>query len=73
MLRFSINSFQRGKLIFAMSRKPITLYEFASYFKKQQCEQALYLDGAISRTYAPYKRWVQLDGAFGVMIGVLKR
>ena len=72
-IRNGVGISKRGKLIFAMSRKPITLYEFANYFKKQQCEQALYLDGSISRTYAPYKRWVQLDGAFGVMIGVLKR
>ena len=56
-----------------MSLDEFIFGKFANYFKKQQCEQALYLDGSISRTYAPYKRWVQLDGAFGVMIGVLKR
>jgi uncharacterized protein YigE (DUF2233 family) len=32
---------------------------------------ALYLDGVVSRMYLPEKKWEQLDGDFGVIIGVL--
>lgn len=72
-IRNGVGITKHGKLIFAMSRKPVTLYEFAHYFKQQRCVNALYLDGSISKTYAPRSRWVQTDGNFGIMIGVLKK
>ena len=72
-IRNGVGITKHGKLIFAMSRKPVTLYEFAHYFKQQRCVNALYFDGSISKTYAPRSRWTQLNGNFGVMIGVLKR
>jgi len=72
-IRNGVGITKYGKLIFAMSRKPVTLYEFAHYFKQQRCVNALYFDGSISKTYAPRSRWTQLNGNFGVMIGVLKR
>jgi uncharacterized protein YigE (DUF2233 family) len=72
-IRNGVGITKQGKLMFAMSRKPVTLYEFAHYFKQQRCVNALYLDGSISKTYAPRSRWSQLNGNFGVMIGVLKR
>jgi uncharacterized protein YigE (DUF2233 family) len=34
------------------------------------CQNALYLDGFVSRTYLPEKAWKQVDGNFGVIIGV---
>ena len=58
-------------LVFAMSKNKISFYDFAAYFKALGCKQALYLDGFISRTYYPAQKWEQLDGGFGVMIGVL--
>jgi uncharacterized protein YigE (DUF2233 family) len=72
-IRNGVGITKYGKLIFAMSRKPVTLYEFAHYFKQQRCVNALYFDGSLSKTYAPRSRWTQLNGNFGVMIGVLKR
>jgi uncharacterized protein YigE (DUF2233 family) len=57
-----------GELAFVMSKEKITHYDFAKYFVELGCENALYLDGAISRTYLPSKNWEQLDGNFGVMI-----
>ena len=72
-IRNGVGITKHGKLIFAMSRKPVTLYEFAHYFKQQRCVNALYFDGSISKTYAPRSRWTQVNGNFGVMIGVLKR
>ena len=58
-----------GKVIFALSKSPINFYDFAKYFQNLGCKNALYLDGAVSRTYLPSKNWVQTDGNFGVMIG----
>jgi uncharacterized protein YigE (DUF2233 family) len=36
------------------------------------CKNALYLDGFVSRMYLPSKNIEQMDGKFGVMIGVVK-
>ena len=58
------------KIIFAMSKKEINFYDFADYFKKLGCKNALYLDGLVSRTYLPKQNWTQTDGNFGVIIGV---
>jgi uncharacterized protein YigE (DUF2233 family) len=61
-----------GKIVFAMSKKEINFYDFANYFKSLGCKNALYLDGLVSRTYLPAENWLQMDGDFGVMIGVTK-
>ncbi len=61
-----------GKILFAMSESPVNFYDFARYFKNAGCKNALYLDGFVSRTYLPEKKWIQTDGDFGVMIGVTK-
>ena len=59
-----------GKALFAMSKTEINLYDFAEWFQRKGCKNALYLDGSVSRTYLPEKNWTQMDGIFGVMIGV---
>jgi uncharacterized protein YigE (DUF2233 family) len=61
---------QGNRLVFAMSKAPINFYDLADYFKSLGCQNALYLDGFVSRTYLPEKNWVQTDGNFGVIIGV---
>ncbi|MBT8327539.1 MAG: phosphodiester glycosidase family protein [Bacteroidia bacterium] len=61
-----------GELLFAMSKERINFYDFASFFKENNCSTALYLDGFVSRTYLPEKNWKQLDGQLGVLIGVVK-
>lgn len=61
-----------GNIVFIMSKKEVNFYNFASVFKELGCKTALYLDGFVSRTYCPEKKWVQKDGNFGVMIGVTK-
>jgi uncharacterized protein YigE (DUF2233 family) len=60
------------KIIFAMSTCEISFYEFADFFKQLGCKNAVYLDGYVSRTYLPEKNWIQTDGDFGVMIGIIK-
>ncbi|SHN10617.1 phosphodiester glycosidase family protein [Chitinophaga sp. CF418] len=59
-----------GRLVFAMSKSGINFYDFADYFRRLDCKQALYLDGFVSRTYLPAQNWIQTDGNFGVIIGV---
>lgn len=58
-------------ILFVMSKKAVNFYDFADYFKRMGCCQALYLDGFVSRTYLPAKNWIQTDGDFGVLIGVV--
>ena len=53
-----------------MSKVPINFYDFATFFKDQGCSNALYLDGFVSRTYLPEKKWEQTNGNFGVIIGL---
>lgn len=69
-VRNGVGILPNHKAIFAMSKKEINLYDFANYFKKLGCQNALYLDGFVSRTYLPEKKWTQLDGNFGVIVGV---
>lgn len=57
-----------GKIIFAVSRSPVSFYDFAEYFKSAGCRNALYLDGFVSRMYLPEKSIAQTDGDFGVII-----
>jgi uncharacterized protein YigE (DUF2233 family) len=71
-IRNGVGILPDNKVVFAMSKKEINLYDFAKYFQNLGCKNALYLDGFVSRTYLPEKNWKQLDGNFGVMIGVTK-
>lgn len=59
-----------GRVLLAMSKGKVNFYDFADYFRRAGCRQALYLDGFVSRAYAPAAGWTQLDGDFGVIIGI---
>lgn len=71
-IRNGVGILPNQKVVFAMSKKEINFYDFARYFQRMGCINALYLDGYVSRAYLPEKEWVQLDGNFGVIIGVVK-
>lgn len=64
---------ENDKVIFAISRREVNFYDFAAYFKNLGCRNALYLDGFVSRMYAPEKNISQTDGNFGVIIGILEK
>lgn len=70
-IRNGVGILPNNKVVFAMSKKEINFYDFAKYFQSLGCQNALYLDGFVSRTYLPEKKWIQTDGNFGVMIGVV--
>ena len=72
-IRNGVGILPNNKVIFAMSKEEINFYNFARYFQRLGCKNALYLDGVVSRTYLPEKKWVQTDGNFGVIIGVTKK
>jgi uncharacterized protein YigE (DUF2233 family) len=69
-IRNGVGVLPDGRLLFAMSRTPINFYDLAEYFSVQGCQDALYLDGFISRTWLPAENWEQTDGDLGVMIAV---
>ena len=69
-IRNGVGILPNNQIVFAISKKEINFYDFAEYFKKLGCKNALYLDGFVSRTYLPEKNWKQIDGNFGVIIGV---
>ncbi|UOQ51795.1 phosphodiester glycosidase family protein [Hymenobacter cellulosivorans] len=69
-IRNGVGILPNGHVLLAMSKHKVSLYEFADYFRRQGCRNALYLDGFVSRTYAPGQQWVQTDGNFGVMLAV---
>ena len=69
-IRNGVGILPNNQIVFVISKKEINFYDFAEYFKKLGCKNALYLDGFVSRTYLPEKNWKQIDGNFGVIIGV---
>lgn len=69
-IRNGVGILPGNKVVFAMSKENISFYDFALYFKSMGCNNALYLDGLVSRMYLPEKKWLQTDGDFGVLIGV---
>jgi uncharacterized protein YigE (DUF2233 family) len=72
-IRNGVGILKDGNIVFVMSKKEVNFYNFASIFKELGCTKALYLDGFVSRTYYPDKKWIQKDGDFGVMIGVTEQ
>lgn len=68
-IRNGVGILPDNKVVFAMSKTEINFYDFAKYFQSLGCKNALYLDGFVSRTYLPEKKWTQTDGNFGVIIG----
>lgn len=69
-IRNGVGILPNGNALFAMSKEKVSFHDFATYFQRQGCQTALYLDGFVSRTYLPEQHWFQTDGDFGVIIGV---
>ncbi|EAS19153.1 periplasmic protein [Flavobacteria bacterium BBFL7] len=69
-IRNAVGILPDGRILLAISKEKINFYDFATFFKNQGCKNALYLDGFVSRIYDPTINVEQMDGHFGVMIGV---
>jgi uncharacterized protein YigE (DUF2233 family) len=72
-IRNGVGVKSNGDIVFVLSKVPVNFHEFAQYFKDQGCDNALYMDGFVSRAYFPSQNWADEDGNFGVMIGVTKK
>ena len=70
--RNGVGILPNGNLIFVMSKEKVNFYAFANYFKEKGCQNALYLDGFVSKTYLPAKGSEDLGGNFGVIMGEVK-
>ncbi len=70
-IRNGVGMISEHEVVFAISHGEVNLYDFAMLFKeKLNCKNALYLDGFVSRAYIPSLQRLDLDGDFGVIIGV---
>ncbi len=59
------------KVVFAIANQPVNLHEFARFFRDELgCQDALYLDGVVSRMYLPALGREELDGDFGAMMAI---
>lgn len=73
-IRSGVGMIDDTHLIFAISNERVNFWTFAMLFKeKLKCENALYLDGAISQMYLPALKRKDLGGDFGVIIGVSEK
>ncbi|HEV7700841.1 MAG TPA: phosphodiester glycosidase family protein [Pyrinomonadaceae bacterium] len=59
-----------GRVLFSISKKAVSFYEFAVHFRDRGCRNALYLDGFVSRMYAPEIGMDDFDGDFGVILAI---
>ncbi|MEM7744461.1 MAG: phosphodiester glycosidase family protein [Pseudomonadota bacterium] len=62
----------QSTLVFALSRTPVTFHHFARFMRDHMnTRAALYLDGTISRMYAPTLGRRDRGGRFGPILGVV--
>lgn len=72
-IRNGVGVISSDLIVFAISRQEVNFYDFAQLFRDRLgCEQALYLDGVISRMYLPALNRNDLGGQLGPMIAVFK-
>ena len=74
-LRSGVGIMENGKVIFIISNSSITnFHDFSTIFKELfGCENALFLDGTISKMYMKDKNPNELDGNFGPIISITKK
>lgn len=74
-LRSGVGIMPNGYMVFIISQSNQTnFYDFAAIFKDRfGCNNALYLDGAISKMYLKNSRPTDLGGDYGVIISVTKK
>jgi len=68
-IRSGVGVTKKNEIVFIRSKVPVTFYELAKLFKeKYHCNNALYLDGVISRMYLPEINAADTGGDFGPII-----
>ena len=72
-IRSGVGIINSQKVAFVISHKPVNFYHFAKLFRDYLgCNNALYLDGAISQMHIPALNRFDKGLDYGVMIGVVK-
>ena len=72
-IRSGVGIMKNQKVVFAISNKRVNFYDFAAFFKSYLgCDNALYLDGAISEMYVPELKRYQKGGNYGAIIGIVE-
>lgn len=75
-LRSGVGTLQNGKIVFAITANGslVNFHDFASLFKDVfGCDNALFLDGAISKMYLKESRKKELSGNFGPIISICSK
>ncbi len=72
-IRNGVGILKDGRILFVISKDRVNLYNFADYFRKRGCKNALYLDGYVSKAYIPQRNIDQRGGNFGVIIAETKK
>jgi uncharacterized protein YigE (DUF2233 family) len=71
-LRNGVCVLEDNRIVFSISREKVNFYDFAAHFKNLGCQNALYLDGYVSKMYLPEAGIVDSGGEFGVIIGIIE-
>lgn len=71
-IRNGVGLLPDGNLLFVISKEKVNFFDFATFFQRNGCQQALYLDGFVSKTYYPAGGRKDLSGDFGVIISATK-
>jgi uncharacterized protein YigE (DUF2233 family) len=72
-IRNGVGITQGGKIVFAISNQPVNFYLFAQLFREElHCPNALFLDGAISKMYAPEINRFDVNGDLGPFVLLVK-
>jgi uncharacterized protein YigE (DUF2233 family) len=72
-IRSGVGINKEGDVVFAISDRPVNFHDFATLFRDALgCNDALYLDGAISQMYLPHSRRQDLGGDFGAIVAVTR-
>jgi uncharacterized protein YigE (DUF2233 family) len=70
-IRSGVGVRKDGVAVFALSRQPVSFYDFAELFAEHlKCPNALFIDGDISAFYVPGAKY-NMPQSFGPMIGVV--
>ena len=73
LIRNGVGVTAAGEAVFAISEEPVSLYEFAAFFRDVlRCPDALFLDGTVSSLYAPGLKRDDFRVELGPLIGVVE-
>ncbi len=72
-IRSAVGIDEKGRAIFVISREPVTFHELATLCKSRlKCNDAIYLDGVISKFYPTADPQDQAVGDFAGIFGVVE-